>query len=142
MSIVSIGADCGGPEAGVVGALKVPLYQALERRVTSSHCAAVDEYAIVLRVDGSIEKFGAEGLARLRFAKARRYITVNVQIPEVAWRGKSTSQLKHYISGRVTEAVRTCVGRLKKEKHHVQESLLFAEIGAASAEYLAGAHDA
>src|ERR1019366_6078140 len=113
MSIVSIGADCGGPEAGVVGALKVPLYQALERRVTSSHCAAVDEYAIVLRVDGSIEKFGAEGLARLRFAKARRYITVNVQIPEVAWRGKSTSQLKHYISGRVPEAVRTCVGRLK-----------------------------
>ena len=139
MSIVSIGADCGGPEAGLVGALKVPLYQALERRVTSSHCAAVNEYAIVLRVDGSVQKFGVEGLARLRFTKARRYITVDVQIPEAAWQGKSTSQLKHYISGRVAEAVGACVARLKKEKHHVQESLLFAEIDAASAEYLAAA---
>ena len=84
-----------------------------------------------------MEKFGAEGLARLRFAKAQRYITVDVQIPEAAWQGKSTSQLKHYISGRVAEAVHACVARLKKEKHHVQESLLFAEIGAASAEYFA-----
>ena len=73
----------------MIGELKAPLYHALVRNLTSSHCAAVDEYAVVLRVDASLDRFGPEGLARLRFAKASRYITVDFQIPEVAWRGKA-----------------------------------------------------
>ena len=138
MSIISIGAQCGGPEAGLVGQLKDPLVRALGRNITSSHCAAVDQYAVVLRVDGSLDRFGPEGLARLRFAKAKRYITVDVQIPEAVWRGKSTPQLKQYIAGTVAHAVGACVGRLNKDGHPVQE-LLLVELEAACSEYLAPA---
>ena len=52
--VISLGCDAGGPEAAFFGSLKTPLAHALARHVTSSHCAEVDQYAVVLRVDGSI----------------------------------------------------------------------------------------
>lgn len=85
-TVISIGCEQGGPEGGFVAKLKVPLYQTLSRHVTSTHCSAVDSYALVLRVDGSLATYGEEGNACLRFAKARRYITVDIQIPEHVWR--------------------------------------------------------
>jgi hypothetical protein len=140
MSFITIGADCGGPEAGVVGKLKVPLSHAIERNVTASHCTAVDKYALVLRIDGSLDKFGPEGLTRLRFAKARRYITIDVQVPESAWNGKSVPELKRYLATMVTEAIRACVARLRQDRYPVQE-LLFTELSTACSQYLAASHD-
>jgi hypothetical protein len=92
-SVISIGCQAGGPEVGFIGDLKVPLYRALAKHVTSSHCSAVDEYAIVLRVDGALDRFGSEGFARLRYAKACRYITVDVQIPEAVWQPMSSGRI-------------------------------------------------
>ena len=135
-SVISIGCQAGGPEVGFVGDLKVPLYRALAKHVTSSHCSAVDEYAIVLRVDGSLDQFGDEGFARLRYAKARRYITVDVQIPKAVWQPMSKPQFRSYIAHRVKEAVAVCTERLRQDKQAVAEKELYAEIEAAINEYL------
>jgi hypothetical protein len=113
MSIISIGCQNGGPKDGGIGEAKVLLYQALNRHLTSSHCAAIDEYAIVLRVDGSLDRFGGEGLARLRFAKAKRYITIDVQVPEPTWRAMDAKQVNGYLVRQVRSAVSACVNRLK-----------------------------
>ena len=137
MPFVGIGCQNGGPEDGGIGELKVQLYQALRRHLTSSHCAAVDEYAIVLRVDGSLDTFGAEGLARLRFAKARRYITIDVQIPEAVWRPLDRGQIKEYLAHRIRDAIEGCVARLQKDRQAVETGRLFSEINVATAEFLA-----
>lgn len=136
MPRIGIGCECGGPEAAIVGELKVPLYQALNRHLTSAHCDAIDEYAIVLRVDGSIQKYGNEGLARLRFAKASRCVSVDVQVPESAWQGLMPAELKAYLARQVKLALTACVARLQKDKHAVADRLLFEEVDAAVAEYL------
>jgi hypothetical protein len=126
----------GGPEPCLIGDLKVPFYRALTTHVTSTHCTAIDEYAIVLRVDGSLVKFGDEGLARLRFAKARRYITIDIQIPETVWRPMSRSQTKQYLVNQVRSAIDMCVSRLIQVKVAVAEVLLWVQIEAAIEEYL------
>ena len=136
MTFISIGCDIGGPEAREVGQLKVPLYKALERHVTSTHCSAIDEYAIVLLVNGSIATFGEEGLTRLRFAKAKRYITIDVQITETAWKSRNSNQLKVYIASQVNAAIKACIARLQKDKYPVAEHLLETEVNAAIEEYL------
>lgn len=136
MAFIGIGCESGGPEATEVGQLKVPLYKALETHVKSTHCSAIDQYAIVLRVDGSLATFGDEGLARLRFAKAQRYISIDVQITETAWRSRDAQQLKIYIANQVKAAIKACVARLRKDKHPVSEALLEAEVDAAITEYL------
>ena len=141
-SVISIGCQAGGPEVRFFDDLKVPLYRALAKHVTSSHCPAVDEYSIVFRVDGSLDKFGDEGFTRLRFAKARRYITVDVQIPEVVWHSMSKRQLPEYLAHQVKGAITLCASRLRKDKHAVAETELLVEIEAATNEYLAVENDA
>jgi len=134
--IVSIGAQCGGPEAKLVADLKIPLSQALAKHVKSSHCSAIEEYGLVLRIDGSLDQFGEEGIARLRFAKARRYITVDIQIPQAVWGALSITQLKLYLAGQVKSAMEACISRLKKERCEIDEKQLLEQVNAAIHEYL------
>jgi hypothetical protein len=136
-SFVSIGAQLGGPEPCLVAELKVGLFHALTKHLTSTHCKEIDEYAVVLRVDGTLHKFGKEGLARMRLAKTQRYITVDVQIPEIAWHPLNKSQTKTYLTDQVRSAISMCVARLIEEKYLVAEERLWAQINAAFNEYLA-----
>ena len=140
-SFISIGCDAGGPETRAVADLKIPLYRALLKHVTSSHCEAVDQYALVLRIDGTIAKFGEEGVTRLRFAKARRYITVDIQIPEAVWQPMTEQMFKAYLAAQVTKAVSTCVDRLRREKCAVSSSELMAQVEAGTSEYLSATND-
>lgn len=135
-SFISIGCQSGGPEAGVVGRAKVPLYLALERHLTSTHCSAIDEFALILRVDGSLDKFGAEECTRLRFERTRRYIKIDIQIPEPAWKPLNEAGLKKYLVQRIKGAIALCVDRLREEKIAVDTATLESEIESASREYL------
>jgi hypothetical protein len=137
MSAISIGCEQGGPEACLIPDLKVSLYRLLSKHVSSTHCAAIDEYALVLRVDGSLAKYGEEGLARLRFAKAGRYITLDIQIPEAAWKPLDKAGTKLYLAKQVQAAVGACVERLARDKYEVNHPRLSAELNAAVSEYLA-----
>ena len=136
-SVISLGCDVGGPEAAFIGSLKIPLAHAFAKHVTSSHCAEIDEYALVLRVAGSIAKFGNEGLERLRLFRAKRYITADIQIPEAVWQTKTEHDLRSYLARQVTAAISACCARLKKEKWAVSEQKLMAQVQAATHDYLA-----
>ncbi len=133
---ISIGCECGGPEAKFVAERKTQLFGTLSTSVSSTHCLAVDEYALVLRVDGGHMRYGPEGLHNLRFAKAKRYITVDIQVPEQVWRELSTPALDEYLVAKVEDALQVCVARLKKDGHPVGERALMEEVRQASAEFL------
>jgi hypothetical protein len=137
-SIISIGAQMGGPEPCFIGCFKVSLYQALERHISSTHCSAIDEYSIVLRIDGTLNKFGEEGITRLRFAKTNRYITADVQIPESVWRPMDKHESKLYLATQVKATISLFVTRLIKDKYSVAEKSLWSEIDAAIVEFLKG----
>lgn len=137
---ISIGCEQGGSEGGFVAQLKVSLYQTLSRHVTCTHCPALDMYSLVLRVDGSLAKYGEEGIARLRFARARRYITVDIQIPEHVWRPMTEAQTKLYLAGAVKAALMACTDRLSRDKVAVGAAVLLREVDAAIAEYLSSSN--
>jgi hypothetical protein len=132
---ITIGCQGGGPETAPVGRSKVNLYHALARHVKSTHCDAIDEFGVVLRVDGSLDKFGREGITRLRFAKKRRYITVDIQIPESVWTPLGDLELRQYLGAQVSAAVRVCVTRLQKDGHVVDDAELMRKVDAAVSEY-------
>ena len=134
--IIAIGCEGGGPETQAVCAAKVGLAQALERHVTSSHSAVIDRYALVMRIDGSLQRYGAEGLSRLRLSRARRYITVDIQVPESVWRPLAPPALREYIARQAAAAVEACVTRLEREGAVGREALQ-GELRSAIAEYLA-----
>jgi len=128
MDIVSIGAQCGGPKDGGIGEIKVDLYKALRDSCTSTYCEAIDQYAPVLRIDGSIQKFGDEDITRLRFAKKQRCISADIQIPESIWQPMSKNQIRDYLASKTREIIELFVARLKKDKLQINEQSLLREI--------------
>ena len=90
----------------------------------------------MLRVDGSLDKFGSEGLARPRFAKARRYIALDIQIPEAVWKPMSEIETRQYLVKQVGAAIAACIDRLVKERYTVHRLALQGELETAFAEYL------
>ena len=128
MSIISIGVQSGGPQDGGIGQIKVDLYKALKNSCTSTHCEAIDEYGPVIRVDGSINQFGNEEITRLRFAKKKRYITADIQIPESVWSSKTKNEIRDYIAEKIRETLKLFVTRLKKEKIEIDDNSLFNEV--------------
>lgn len=133
--VVSIGCEGGGPETRHGCFAKVPLAQALQRTVNSTYTKTVDEFALVLRVSGSLQSYGEEGLANLRLYKSRRVISVDVQVPEQPSRPLSASELREYIARQVLAAVEACVVRLQSESP-VQEEQLMHEVRLGIAQYL------
>lgn len=133
---ISIGADCGGPEAIRVSEAKIPLFKAFSQYVTSTHCDGIDQYALVLRIDGTLDQFGPEGIFRLRLAKAKRYITVDIQIPQSLWEPMSDMQLRAYLAKQCAAAIRSCVSRLTKERMVVEEVALWQEVEHAIQAYI------
>ena len=135
-SIISIGVQQGGPEPCLIGDIKVDLYHALVKHLSSTHCKAIDQYAIVLRIDGSLDKFGEEGLTRLRFAKSHRYISVDIQIPESVWQPLNYFESKAYLVQQVRSAMNMFIARLMKEKSVIAQDRLWEQINAGISEFL------
>lgn len=127
MSTISIGVQSDGPKDGGIGRIKADLYKALKTSCISTFCNAIDEYAPVIRVDGSIHNFEEEKITRLRFAKKQRYITADIQVPESVWKPKTKNAIREYIASKTKECIELIVVRLKKEKLEIDVSL-FKEI--------------
>ena len=138
-SAISIGCECGGPQDGGISRLKVELFHALEKHVTSTHCDAVDKYAPVLRVDGEFATYGPEGVHRVRFAKKSRYLTADIHIPESVWRPTSEGDLRQYLGSALRAVIEVFVARLKREGIAVLESSLYAQVNSAINEFATGA---
>jgi hypothetical protein len=135
-SFISIACDCGGPEARFVGERKVLLYQALSRSVSSTHCSAIDEYALVLYVDGSVAKYGPEGLSRLRFAKVRRYISVDLVVSETRWKSLERSELDALLVEQVKLGLEACCQRLERDRQHVDRTAFMSQVEQGFADFL------
>ena len=133
---ISIGCECGGPEAVIFATRKVALHKALERHVTSTQCAAIDEFALVLRVDGRLTQYGPEGTSRLRFAKARRYITVDLQIPESRWKPLLPDELDAYLVTQVRAGLEACCTRLERDGYEVHRTALMAQVAQGFNEFI------
>ncbi|GAB1406110.1 hypothetical protein MASR1M8_00290 [Thermomonas brevis] len=134
---ISIGCEAGGPEARLPCELKVALYQALAKHVISTHCASIDEYALVLRIDGSLAKYGQEGVHRVRLLKSRRYMSADIHVPELRWKQATHEHLKAYLCDQIRAALEACVQRLQKDRIAVAEIPFFSQVDAAMQEYTA-----
>jgi hypothetical protein len=135
MTEISIGQQSGGPGDPFMWP-KVHLYHMLGKHCTAQYCPAIGEFALVLRVSGSLDDFGPEAIERLRRRRPARYITADIVIPVPCWEGKTEKEIKKYLAEKVRVALELCVARLKKDKEVVDDNALFAALDKAIAEFL------
>jgi hypothetical protein len=132
---VSLAGEAGGPDVNVHSYV-LQLRRSLERYCNGPYSNEVKGFALVLRIDGSVKKYGAEGVDRIRRRKREEYITADICIPERRWKGASAKEFSRYLSSAVKSALRTCVAYLKKQKVDVDEHRLLLDYGEAEAEFL------
>ncbi len=135
-SVITIGAECGGPDTGPMSHIKVDLACALHAECRESFCPTIDQYALVLRISGTLDEFGPESIERIRRRRSGRYITADIVIPEAVWRPLTLDQSKRYLATRVREAVEKCSERLSRDREVIDVASLLATVDAGVARFL------
>jgi hypothetical protein len=134
--VITLGAQCGGPDTGPISKIKIDLWRALQDECRDSFCPAIDEYAIVLRISGELDDFGAESIGRIRRRRPDRYITADIVIPESVWRPLTFDQSKFYLAGRVRAAIVAMADRLTDDREDVDSVALLARVDAGITRFL------
>ena len=71
-------------------------------------------FFIVLRVSGHIQDFNFEGPERLKYFKTKEAMTLDLSIPERAWKGKTTEDFRPYFARQLQECLKLLIAEAKK----------------------------
>ncbi len=112
-----------------------------KRKLLQAHCrgpysAEVDEFSLVVRVDGDIWHWEQEGCDRMRRSKKDRYITIDIYVPRQRWQGVSGDEIRRYLAACVEDAFGRMIAKLKKDKVAVDGDALLRDFAAVKAAYL------
>lgn len=99
------------------------------RQLLATYCKGpyseeISEFALVLRIGGSMQEFDFEGCECIRRNRKDKYITVDLGFPSRKWRSVIDSEIRKYLADIVETGLLCCLHRLKKDEAKVQEAKL------------------
>lgn len=134
---VTLAAQLGGPDPKRrTWHPHYDLSSALGRFCKGPYSTEVDEFAIVLRIDGEFQEFGFDGLKYLRRSRKGRYITIDIGIPRNRWEHRTDREIRQHFAKVVREALVACIQRLLKDRTFVNGDALLSDYDKAADEYL------
>jgi hypothetical protein len=136
LGVISIGAQCGGPDDNGLSDDKVILYKCLLESCKLSYSSSVLHFALVLRIAGKFQKFGEEEICRVRRSKVEHYIGADIIVPEACWKGRGRVELGEYLVSKVREALLLCIARLKKDKVQIDAERLLADFDSGASQFM------
>ncbi len=136
---VSLVSQTSGPDAGTATWDAWLQFNKLLRELCiGPYSPDVDEFAPILRIDGSIHQWNREGCAYLRRSFRERYITIDIFVPISRWKDKTELEIREYLATGVREALTLCIKRLQKDKTPVDGERLMADYDKVVRVYLRG----
>ena len=139
---VTIGVQAGDIESSeATRPAFIGLRKQLANHCTGSYSPQITEFAIVLRVCGSLWRFEGEGVQKLRLNLKQAYITADYVIPETRWRGLPLSDIKVYLAAAVLEALQSMSARLVKAKVPCDLAKLLGDARSATSAFLEATPD-
>jgi hypothetical protein len=111
------------------------------RKLLQAHCQGpyspdVDEFSLVIRIDGDIYHWEQEGCDRMRRSKKERYITIDIYVPRARWEGVSGIEIRKYLAACVEDAFRRMIGKLQRDKVAVDGDALLRDFATVREQYL------
>ena len=132
---VSLACEIGGPHFGLHSPI-LQLRQLLRKYCVRPYSHEVLGFVLVLRVDGSLKQYGADGVDRIRRNKKDKYIAADICIPERRWKELSQVEFNRYLASAVKFALETCAACLKKQKVLVDTESMLLDYAQAEADFL------
>lgn len=135
---VTLGADVGGTDADV--AMKphyMKLRKALERWCTTTYTSELQEFAIILRIDGSVQSWGKRGVDFIRLQKKKGYATADIFVPAALWQAGVVSDIRGYLAEQSIAALVSMLEKVKQAKIPIDAAKLLADANSAVEDFLA-----
>ena len=112
--MISLGQQNGGPNISPsFNETVLSLRKLLSPLRSQDYAPSCPEFALILRVDGSLTRFGKEGVEPPKFRK--RYVQVDIVVPEERWEASAEAQ-EQYLRGIVREALAAVISAFNKKK--------------------------
>jgi hypothetical protein len=123
--VITLSQQNGGPEiCEDFNQSVLWLRKKLETLQSKVYAPSVAEFALILRVDGSLTKFGTQGVEEPRFRKA--YAQVDIVISESQWRAPTAAH-RQYLVSVVEDALAKIADRLQERKRPINRMALMAD---------------
>jgi hypothetical protein len=113
------------------------LRQLLAAEMSGSYSDDLDEFAPVLRIDGSIWHWDREGVANVRVSKKARHATVDVFVPESVWKGSAAEKIRSYLAEQLQVAFESMLQRSESNKIRVDVQRLKVDLAKVVKRFLA-----
>lgn len=134
---ILVGAQIGGVAADRATDPHIrPLRNLLTTYCLGPYSPEVDEFSLVIRVDGDIGYWNQEGCDRMRRSKKERYITIDIYVPRSRWEGVRGIEIRKYLAACVEEAFQKMIRKLEKDKVVVDGDALLRDFAIVKKKYL------
>ena len=109
----SLPGQLGGPECKRIMSRAVLLRKTIEDWFARLENDAVDSFTVILRVDGSIHKFGVSGVESIKLRD--KALECDLIIADTGWDDQSDAEIDEILRDGVRQAIRTCF-----RQHNIQ----------------------
>lgn len=135
--MIRMGAQVGGVAADQATDHHImPLRKLLQAHCLGPYSVEVDEFSLVLRVDGDISYWNQEGCDRMRRRKKERYITIDIYVPRSRWENVPGLEIRKYLAACVEDAFQRMIAKLRKDKVAVDGDALLRDFAVVKEKYL------
>jgi hypothetical protein len=136
---VTLGADIGGHDAFVATHdLILSLRGLLKQNCRRPYSAALQEVALVYRIDGSVQAWGKKGVEAVKFYKKRAYVSADIFVPADSWANLEVAEVRKNLAAGITDAVHAIVEGAERRKIEIESARLQREVGEAALLFLNG----
>jgi hypothetical protein len=135
--MITLGQQNGGPNIDKSFSQSVlSLRKLLETLRAEDYAADTPEFALILRVNGSLTKFGEEGVEPPKLR--RGYIQVDIVVPESRW-GTAAVVQRSYLANVVGDALAAIADSLEKKNRLLNREKLLSDYSAVRENFLTNA---
>jgi len=136
--LISLGADVGGKEAHeATKASVLDLRRLLRTKCKGPYSASIQEFALVLRIDGSVQSWGKSGAENAAFRQKNTFATVDIYVPISEWSGHDAAHVRKVLVTGVIDAVEKLVELAQRKKIDIAINDFRRDVDAAAKEFLA-----
>ena len=134
---VTLGAHVGGKDAHDATKQHVlDLRRSLAKYCQGKYGSKLEEIALVLRIDGSIQAWMRSGVDHLDIKGRSLYATADIYVPREAWENQDVKSLRSLLAAEVTRAIYAIVLHTLNRGVYIAADELKSDVAAAIEEYL------
>lgn len=108
----------------------------MNKTKTSAIPKNFESLTFILRIDGSLGSFHGDGLDNLRVSETRRYISIDICLPESRWKNKPDFYIANTISSNIVSSAALIYTRLRKKHIQCDEQALTLDLEKVAHKYI------